>query len=166
MGWWKVWIQIKDENIRSKDDRNDLNGLNGTYFCDNHKGMQIKTSFFCVCPREQGKWRLLSLLLAFIQHAELSTPTTASPCLTWFRLDKPSPIPNGPIETLNLPLKRSEVHFCVGIQQRQARNGRKQEQMEEGLCRFFENFKQFFIKVLSWGQIWEFVDKVLNFITV
>lgn len=65
-------------------------------------------------PRRTVWWRIR---LALIQHPAPSQIRAAhlTHCLTRFCWDKPSPIPTGPIETLNVSLKqfRLEMFTCV-----------------------------------------------------
>lgn len=95
-----------------------------------------------------------------IQHPALSNPTTLPHCLTRFHLDKPSPIPGGPIETLNLSLKRFQSErFTFVSEFSRGKPGKKWKQEGEGRDRL-----QLY-KILSQGLIAEAVDEEQNFKT-
>lgn len=89
-----------------------------------NKDSKVFSAFF---PWERCNWRLPRIQLALIQLPAPSNPATLSHCLTWIRLDKPSPIPTGPIETLNVSLKRFLVWKLYFFRQNSA-----EESQEKG----------------------------------
>lgn len=80
--------------------------------------------------------------LALIQHRAplLSNPTTPSHCLTRLHSDKPSPIPTGPLETLNAPLKRFRPETFTFVSEfSRGEQEKKEEARMEGAAAGFQN---------------------------
>lgn len=103
-----------------------------------------KAFFQCLFTQSLSRGTQIKSFLRLKTHEDpagvdstLSTvdAATLSHCLTRFRLDKPSPIPTGPTETLNVSLKGSRLErftFVSELCRGKAARGRKQEWKEEG----------------------------------